>query len=192
MWPMFLRRRLANDGARQGLFLVSPRAGGRICATSFAEEFKLPKDTQSIECANAYVWLIGRTKTTVRRYDAVHKIRLAIRSPFFPIWQSAQVRLNSSRTKRRYEDAAKRSRSIPCRWCVFRLCSGIAQVHPPHVTDAADPRADEEDWYRTRQVLRYRQLDLAVQRALETAPSDAQKLMAWKLPTLARWQMAGR
>ena len=29
-------------------------------------------------------------------------------------------------------------------------------------------------------------LDPVVQRALETAPQDAQKLMAWKLPTLAR------
>src|SRR5258708_33291626 len=36
-------------------------------------------------------------------------------------------------------------------------------------------------------------LDPAVQRALETAPQDGQKLMAWKLPTLARiangWSM---
>jgi len=36
-------------------------------------------------------------------------------------------------------------------------------------------------------------LDPTVQRALETAPQDAQKLMAWKVPTLARvangWSM---
>jgi len=73
--PMFLRSRAGERRApRQGLFLVTPAGWRPDLRDRFAEEFKLPKDTQRHRCAKPYVWLIGRTKTDgPPDYDAVHK-----------------------------------------------------------------------------------------------------------------------
>ena len=59
---------------------------------------------------------------------------------------------------------------------------------------STDPRPDAADRDRARQELRYRQGSIRRSRpALETAPEDALKLMAWKVSSLARvvngWSM---
>ena len=72
---MFLRRRAGErQGPRRGL--SGDARGLEDLRDKFAEEFKLPKDTQRIEAPTPYVWLIGRTKTDgPPDYDAVHKIQ---------------------------------------------------------------------------------------------------------------------
>jgi hypothetical protein len=55
---------------------VTPAGWRPDLRDKFADEFKLPKDTQRIEAPTPYVWLIGRTKTDgPADYDAVHKIQ---------------------------------------------------------------------------------------------------------------------
>ena len=76
----------------------------------------------------------------------------------------------------------------------FAYAAELLKLQPPHITDRADHRADEADRHRARQELRHRQGSTRpCRKALETRPASAQKLMEWKIPTLARvangWSM---
>jgi hypothetical protein len=69
----------------------------------------------------------------------------------------------------------------------------LLKLHPPHLTDEPIIAQMKKIGIEPGKGFDIGKLDPAVQRALETAPQDAQKLMAWKLPTLARvangWSM---
>src|SRR4051812_27421698 len=77
MWTdVFASPGWRTTGTRAGTFLVAPANWRPDLREKFAEEFKLPKDTQRIDAPTPYVWLIGRTKTDgPSDYDAVHKIQ---------------------------------------------------------------------------------------------------------------------
>ena len=65
-----------TTGTKAGTFLVTAPGWRPDLRDRFAEEFKLPKDTQRINAPTPYVWLIGRTKTDgPPDYDAVRKIQ---------------------------------------------------------------------------------------------------------------------
>ena len=69
----------------------------------------------------------------------------------------------------------------------------MLKLHPPHVTDEPIIAQMKKIGIEPGKSFDIGKLDPVVQRALETAPQDAQKLMAWKVPTLARvangWSM---
>jgi hypothetical protein len=75
----------------------------------------------------------------------------------------------------------------------FANAAELLKLHPPHVTDEPIIAQMKKIGIEPGKGFDIGKLDPAVQRALETAPQDAQKLMAWKLPTLARvangWSM---
>src|SRR5258705_3851910 len=77
MWTnVFASPGWRTTGTKAGTFLVTPPDWRPDLRDRFAEEFKLPKDTQRIEAPTPYVWLIGRTKTDgPADYPAVHKIQ---------------------------------------------------------------------------------------------------------------------
>ena len=77
MWTdVFASPGWRTTGTRAGTFLVTPPGWRPDLRDRYAEEFKLPKDTQRIEAPTPYVWLIGRTKTDgPPDYDAVRKIQ---------------------------------------------------------------------------------------------------------------------
>ena len=77
MWTdVFASPGWRTTGTKAGTFLVTPPGWRPDLRDRFAEEFKLPKDTQRIEAPTPYVWVIGRTKTDgPPDYDAVHKIQ---------------------------------------------------------------------------------------------------------------------
>lgn len=60
------------------------------------------------------------------------------------------------------------------------------KVQPPHITDEPLLSQLKKIGIEVGKSFDMSKLDPAVQKALESAPQDAQKLMAWKLPTLAR------
>jgi hypothetical protein len=76
----------------------------------------------------------------------------------------------------------------------FANAADLLKLHPPHVTDVPIIAQMKKIGIEVGKSFDIGKLDPAVQRALETAPQDAQKLMAWKLPTLARvangWSMS--
>src|SRR4029450_10610866 len=77
MWTdVFASPGWRTTGTKAGTFLVAPAGWRPDLRERFAEEFKLPKDTQRIDAPTPYVWLIGRTKTDgPAGYPAVHKIQ---------------------------------------------------------------------------------------------------------------------
>ena len=76
MWTdVFASPGSRTTGTEAVHFLVTPQGWRPDLRERFAEEFKLPKDTQRIEAPTPYVWIIGRTKTDgPADYEAVRKI----------------------------------------------------------------------------------------------------------------------
>jgi hypothetical protein len=75
----------------------------------------------------------------------------------------------------------------------FANAAELLKLHPPHITDEPILAQMKKIGIEVGKSFDIGKLDPSVQRAMETAPQDAQKLMAWKLPTLARvangWSM---
>ncbi len=75
----------------------------------------------------------------------------------------------------------------------FAYAAELLKVYPLHIHRPADHCADEAHRYRAGQELRSSKADPAVRKALEGVPQTAQKLMEWKVATLARvanhWSM---
>jgi hypothetical protein len=101
MWTdVFASPGWRTTGTKAGTFLVTPAGWRPDLRDKFAEEFKLPKDTQRIEAPTPYVWLIGRTKTDgPPDYDAVHKIQAGYKVTLLSDLAKRPGRLNSSRTQ---------------------------------------------------------------------------------------------
>jgi len=76
---------------------------------------------------------------------------------------------------------------------VLDLFKSMLKLNPPHITDEPIVAQMKKIGIEPGKSFDIGKLDPAVQRGLETAPQDGQKLMAWKVPTLARvangWSM---
>ena len=68
----------------------------------------------------------------------------------------------------------------------FGYAAKLLQVNPPHITDQPIIAQMKRISIVVGRSFEFGKLDPAVQRDFVTAPTDAQKLMKWKLPTLAR------
>lgn len=75
----------------------------------------------------------------------------------------------------------------------FAYAAELLMLHPPHVTDQPIIGRLKRIGFEAGKNFDIDKVDPAVKAALESAPEDAQKLMAWKVPTLARidngWSM---
>jgi hypothetical protein len=75
----------------------------------------------------------------------------------------------------------------------FAYAAELLKLHPPHVTDQPIIARLKRIGFEVGKSFDLAQADPAVQKGLASAPEDAQKLMAWKVPTLARiangWSM---
>ena len=80
-----------------------------------------------------------------------------------------------------------------CRPRLFRLCGRVMKLNPPHITDQPILARMKRIGIEPGKSFDLSKADPAVQKALATVPQDAQALMAWKLPTIARvdngWSM---
>ena len=75
----------------------------------------------------------------------------------------------------------------------FTYAAELLKLHPPHITDEPMIARLKRIGIESGKSLDFAKLDPAVQKALTSAPKDAQALMKWKVPTLARvvnyWSM---
>jgi hypothetical protein len=196
MWTdVFASPGWRTTGTKAGTFLVTPAGWRPDLREKFADEFKLPKDTQRIEAPTPYVWLIGRTKTDgPPDYDAVHKIqagyKVALLSDFGKAPKPVDFKPDPSVDMK---TPPKTQVDTMTAGVYFAYAAELLKLHPPHVTDEPIIAQMKKIGIEPGKSFDIGKLDPAVQRALETAPRDGQKLMAWKLPTLARvangWSM---
>ena len=75
----------------------------------------------------------------------------------------------------------------------FAYAAELLKLQPPHITDQPILARLKRIGFEVGKSFDLDQADPAVQKGLASAPEDAQKLMAWKVPTLARiangWSM---
>ena len=75
----------------------------------------------------------------------------------------------------------------------FGYAAELFKVHPPHLTDQPIVAQMKKVGIEPGKSFDITTVDPAIQRGLDSAPRDAQKLMAWKVPSIARvangWSM---
>ncbi len=196
MWTdVFASPGWRTTGTRAQTFLIAPAGWRPDLRDRFAEEFKLPSDTQRIEAPTPYVWVIGRTKTDgPADYDAVHKIQAGYKvTPLSDFGKAPSAIDFKPDPSVDMKTPPKLQVDAMTAGVYFAYAAELLKVNPPHATDQPIIAQMKRIGIEPGKSFDIGKLDPVVQRALETAPQDGQKLMAWKVPTLARlangWSM---
>jgi hypothetical protein len=196
MWTdVFASPGWRTTGTQAGNFLITPPGWRPDLREKFIEDLKLPEGTQRIDAPTPYVWIIGRTKTDgPADYDAVHKIQAGYKITPLSEWgktpRPVEMKIDPSidmktppKTQVDTMPAAK----------FFAYAAELMKLQPPHITDEPIIAQMKRIGIEPGKSFDMTKLDPVVQKALESAPEDAQQLMKWKLATLARvangWSM---
>jgi hypothetical protein len=155
----------------------------------------LPDGVDRIDAPTPYVWIIGRTKTDgPADYDAVHKIQAGYRLTPLSRWGKPGETVTGS------VDAAVDMKTSPKVQVdtmpadkYFAYAAEAMKLQRPHLTDQPIVALMRRIGIEPGKPFDAAKLDPAVRQALQSAPEDAQRLMAWKLKSLARvvnyWSM---
>ncbi|MCP1765634.1 hypothetical protein ABIF64_006539 [Bradyrhizobium japonicum] len=155
----------------------------------------VPADFARIDAPTPYVWIIGRTKTDgPADYAAVHEVQKGYKitplsgwgKPPVAVTQTIDPNVDVKTPPKQQVDTMAGDK-------FFAYAAELTKIHPPHITDqpiiARMARIGLEPGKR----FDISKVDATVRKAVEEAPAQAQKLMAWKVPTLARvanhWSM---
>ena len=156
---------------------------------------KVPEGFSHIAAPTPYVWIIGRTKTDgPADYDAVHTIQAGYKVTPVSRWGKGAEPVTVK------SDPAVDMKTPPMVQAdtmeigaYFTYAAELLKLHPPHITDQPIIAQMQRIGIEPGKSFDISKLDPAVQKALQSAPADAQQLMKWKLPTLARvdnyWSM---
>ena len=141
------------------------------------------------------MWIIGRTKTDgPADYDAVHKIQDGYKITPLSQWGkepvAPEVKIDPSIDMK---TPPKVTVDTMPAGKFFAYAAELLKLHPPHITDQPIIAQLKRIGFEVGKSFDLDKADPAVQKGLASAPEDAQKLMAWKVPTLARiangWSM---
>jgi hypothetical protein len=186
MWTdVFASPGWRTTGTQAANFLVTPPGWSGTVPDGFTE----------IKAPTPYVWIIGRTKTDgPADYDAVHKIQAGYKITPLSQWGkepvAPEVKIDPSidmKTPPKVQvDTMKADK-------FFAYAAELLKLHPPHITDQPIIARLARIRFEVGKDFDMSKADPAIQKGLASAPEDAQKLMAWKMPTLARiangWSM---
>jgi len=196
MWTdVFASPGWRTTGTQAQTFLIIPPGYRADLRDRAIEQYKLPKDTQLIDAPTPYVVIIGRTKTDgPQDYDAVHKIQAGYKIALLSQWgqppQPVSVQVDPSidmKTPPKTQvDTMPAAR-------YFSYAAELLKVDPPHITDQPMIAQLKKIGIEPGKSFDFDKADPAVQKALIAAREDAQQLMQWALPRLARvtngWSM---
>jgi hypothetical protein len=178
MWSdVFASPGWRTTGTHAGNFLVTPRGWSGTISAGFTQ----------IEAPTPYVWIIGRTKTDgPPDYDAVHKIQAGYKVTPLSEWEktpkAVEVKLDPSidmKTPPKTQVDTMKGGDY------FAYAAELLKLQPPHLTDEPIIAQMKRIGIESGKSLDISKLDPAVRKALEDAPTAAQILMEWKVPT--RW-----
>ena len=186
MWTdVFASPGWRTTGTGAGNFLVTPPGWSGTVPANFTR----------IDAPTPYVWIIGRTKTDgPADYDAVHKVQDGYKITPLSQWGKApvpvEVKIDPSvdmKTPPKVTVDTMPSDKF------FAYAAELLKLQPPHLTDQPIIARLKRIGFEVGKSFDLDAADPAVKEGLESAPQDAQALMAWKLPTLARiangWSM---
>jgi hypothetical protein len=156
---------------------------------------EVPPEFTRVPAPTPYVWIIGRTKTDgPADYDAVHKIQAGFKVTPLSQWgkEALPITVKIDPAVDMKTPPKQQVDTMPADK-FFAYAAELLKLHPPHVTDEPIIARLKRIGFEVGQSFDLDKADPAVKKALQTAPQDAQALMAWKIPTLARvangWSM---
>jgi len=196
MWTdVFASPGWRTTGTQAGNFVVTPPGWRPDLRDRFIDEFRLPKDTQRIEAPTPFVWIIGRTKTDgPPDYDAVHKIQAGYKVTPLSEWGKTPkpVEVKIDPTVDMKTPPKVQVDTMPADK-FFAYAAELLKVNPPHITDEPIIAQMRKIGIESGKSFDMAKVNPAIRNALSGAPEEGQKLMEWKLPTLARvvngWSM---
>jgi hypothetical protein len=186
MWTnVFASPGWRTTGTQAGNFLVTPPGWPGTVPSGFTQ----------IAAPTPYVWIIGRTKTDgPADYQAVHKIQAGYQitplsqwgKPAQPVKATIDSSVDIKTPPKTIVDTMPGDR-------FFTYAADLLKLHPPHVTDQPIIARMRRIGIEPGKSFEVGKLDPTVKKAIEAAPEAGQKLMAWKVATLARvanhWSM---
>jgi hypothetical protein len=196
MWTdVFASPGWRTTGTQAGNFVVVPQGWRPDLRDRLTKEFKLPKETQRIDAPTPYVWIIGRTKTDgPPDYDAVHKIQAGLKITPLSEWgklpKPMEVKIDPSVDMK--TPPMIQVDTMPAEK-YFAYAAELLKLQPPHFTDEPIIAQMKRIGIEPGKTFDIDKVGPAVKKGLEGASEDAQKLMEWKIATLARvvnhWSM---
>jgi hypothetical protein len=186
MWTdVFASPGWRTTGTQAGNFLLTPRGWSGTVPAGFAR----------IEAPTPYVWIIGRTKTDgPEDYDAVHKIQAGYKITPLSEWNkpASPVAVKIDPTVDMKTPPKVQVDTMPAGQ-YFAYAAELLKLHPPHLTDEPIIARMRRIGIEPGKSFDFSKVDPAVRKELEDAPAVAQKLMEWKVSTIARvanhWSM---
>jgi hypothetical protein len=196
MWTdVFASPGWRTTGTQAQHFLVAPAGWRPDLRDRFIEEFRLPRERQRINAPTSHVWIIGRTKTDgPQDYDAVHEIQAGYKITPLSEWD------RTARTVEVKPDPNVDMKTPPKLQVdampgdkFFAYAAELLKVNRPHLTDEPIIAEMKKIGIEPGKSFEIEKVSPAVRTALDAAPANGQKLMEWKLPTVARvanhWSM---
>jgi hypothetical protein len=186
MWTdVFASPGWRTTGTKAGNFLVTPPGWTGT----------VPDGMTQIQAPTPYVWIIGRTKTDgPADYDAVHKIQAGYKITPLSQWGKEPIAPE-------FKPDPSVDMKTPPKFQVdtmpadkyFAYAAELIKLHPPHITDQPIIAQLKRIGFEVGKSFDLDKADPAVKKGLASAAEDAQKLMEWKVQTLARiangWSM---
>ncbi len=158
-------------------------------------EGQLPDNIQRITAPTPYVWIIGRTKTDgPADYDAVHKVQAGFKVTPLSDWGKSPVQVKTTIDPSVDMKTSPKQQvdTMPAQK-YFAYAAELMKLHPPHLTDQPIIARLKRVGFEPGKSFDLNNLPSSVKNGLEKAPAEAQKLMQWKVPTLAKnengWSM---
>jgi hypothetical protein len=186
MWSdVFASPGWRTTGTRPGDFLITPPGWTGTVSNGFTR----------IASPTSYVWIIGRTRTDgPEDYAAVHKIQAGYKVTPLSTWGQAPESVNVK------IDPAVDMKTPPKTQVdtmpvgkYFGYAAELMALHPPHITDEPMIARMERIGIKVGKSFDIDEAGTLVKQALTSVPADAQAIMTWKVPTLARvangWSM---
>ena len=186
MWSdVFASPGWRTTGTQAGNFLLTPPGWTG----------DVPAGMTPISAPTPIVWIIGRTKTDgAPDYDAVHKIQAGYKVTPLSQWGKTPVPPTATidpsvdmKTPPKVQVDTMSAEKY------FAYAAELLKVIPPHITDQPMLAQLKKIGFEPGKAFDLNKADPTVQRALAAAPGEAQQLMIWKIPTIARvangWSM---
>jgi hypothetical protein len=186
MWSdVFASPGWRTTGTQAGNYLVTPPGWSGAA----------PSGVTRISAPTPYVWIIGRTKTDgPPDYDAVHKLQAGYKVTPVSNWgkppSSIAVKIDPAVDMKTPPKAQVDAMPVGK---FFAYAAELLKINPPHITDEPIIAQLKKIGIEPGKSFDIEKVDLAIRNALAGVSEEAQKLMAWKIPTLARvvngWSM---
>jgi hypothetical protein len=155
----------------------------------------LPAGVVRIDAPTPYVWIIGRTKTDgPADYDAVHKVQAGFKiAPLSRFGMAVEPAVGAVDPTLDMKTPPKIAVDTMPAGKFFAYAAEILKLQPPHITDQPILAQMQRIGIERGKSFDIDKVDPAIKGGLATAPDEAQKLMAWKVRSLARvengWSM---